>query len=265
MVPTDKATVTIADPDGKMVATDGASKKIDVSQSVKATTNTIKLQVAAGVTAANPLDSGEYTVTVKDGTKKDTATFIVVGPTDSIALEADDMAPSTIGQTVTVTATLTDAGGNAVADGTEVTFTSTGSRAGVLVANRTGSTDAVKTKGGVAEATFVIATNGPGIVTATADGNSSTVVLASTAGATDETTEAVSLDCLSSNQGFATYTCGVDSSASELFGLVSGRGASAIHLWNGSAWVRYSVVDGSPVPGSSDFSVTEDDILYISN
>ena len=55
------------------------------------------------------------------------------------------------------------------------------------------------------------------------------------------------------------------SSASELFGLVSGRGATAIHLWNGSMWVRYAVVDGSEIPGSSDFTVAEDDILYISN
>ena len=36
-------------------------------------------------------------------------------------------------------------------------------------------------------------------------------------------------------------------------------------LWNGSAWVRYSVVDGTMVPGSSDFMVAENDILYISN
>ena len=77
--------------------------------------------------------------------------------------------------------------------------------------------------------------------------------------------EAVSLDCLSATNGFATYTCGTDSSASELFGLVSGRGATAVHLWNGSDWVRYSVVDGAMVPGSSDFTVTDNDILYISN
>ena len=31
------------------------------------------------------------------------------------------------------------------------------------------------------------------------------------------------------------------------------------------SWVRYSVVDGTLVPGSSDFMVAENDILYISN
>ncbi len=77
--------------------------------------------------------------------------------------------------------------------------------------------------------------------------------------------EEASVACLSNLNGFATWACGVESSASEIFGLVSGRGATALHLWNGSAWVRYSVVDGTMVPGSSDFMVAENDILYISN
>ena len=77
--------------------------------------------------------------------------------------------------------------------------------------------------------------------------------------------EEASVSCLSNLSGFSTWSCGVESSAAEIFGLVSGRGASAVHLWNGSEWVRYSVVEGAMVPGSSDFMVTEDDILYISN
>ena len=75
----------------------------------------------------------------------------------------------------------------------------------------------------------------------------------------------VSLDCLSALNGFSTWTCNVDTTASALFGMLAERGATAVHLWNGSMWVRYAVVDGSEIPGSSDFTVTEDDILYISN
>ena len=75
----------------------------------------------------------------------------------------------------------------------------------------------------------------------------------------------VSLDCLSALNGFSTWTCNVDSSASAIFGMLADRGATAVHLWNGTEWVRYSVVDGNEVPGSSDFAITEDDILYISN
>ncbi len=75
----------------------------------------------------------------------------------------------------------------------------------------------------------------------------------------------VSLDCLSAVSGFSTWTCNVDSTASVVFDLLADRGATAIHLWNGSAWVRFSVVDGAQIPGSSDFDVTENDILFISN
>ena len=59
------------------------------------------------------------------------------------------------------------------------------------------------------------------------------------------------LACLSNLNCFATWVCGVESSASEIFGLVTGRGATALHLWNGSAWVRYSVVDGTMVPAGA--------------
>ena len=73
-----------------------------------------------------------------------------------------------------------------------------------------------------------------------------------------------SLDCLSELSGFAVWTCG-GSTASALFELVSARGATAVHLWNGSVWIRYSMVDGAMVPGSRDFTVGESDIIYISN
>ena len=71
--------------------------------------------------------------------------------------------------------------------------------------------------------------------------------------------------CLGNLNGFATWVCGVERSASEIFGLVTGRGATALHLWNGSAWVRYWVVDGTMVPGLSDFMMAENDILNIGN
>ena len=81
----------------------------------------------------------------------------------------------------------------------------------------------------------------------------------------DAAAEPTGIDCLSATSGFSAWTCEAGSSASALFTALSERGATAIHLWNGSAWVRYSVVDGAEVPGSTDFTVTENDILFISN
>ena len=132
----------------------------------------------------------------------------------------------------------------------------------------TGDTEDQKTDDGVATATFVAVGPGTSVITAVADGKSAVAVVTSTAGAVEPEAmpeEEASVACLSNLAGFATWACGVESSASEIFGLVSGRGATALHLWNGSAWVRYSVVDGTMVPGSSDFMVAENDILYISN
>ncbi len=264
VVPTGNATVTIADPDGTMVATDGAGQKIVVSQKVTATTNTISLRVAASVTAPNPLKSGEYTVTAKDGARKDTATFTVAGLADTVSMEASEADED--GQ-LEVTVTVTDAEGNHVADGTAVE---------IMAADLRGDSDPVilrtsttgKTKAGVAKATFIEVGYGPAAIIATADGKTDVVRVNSTFDAPVPEAmpeEEASVACLSNLSGFTTWSCGVESSASEIFELVSGRGATALHLWNGSAWVRYSVVDGAMVPGSSDFMVTQYDNLYISN
>ncbi len=262
VLPNADPVVTIKDPDGALV-----EGKLNVDSSRTAVTTTISVSVAPSITAANPLKSGTYTIEARDGRLKAESTFVVVGKSETISTEASDMAPSDLGQTVTVTATVLDAEGENVADGTMVSFTPAGRNAGVDVAVRTGAAGDVATKGGTATATFVIATSGPAIITAVADGKSASVVLVSTAGASDSAMpeEEASVSCLSTLAGFSTWSCGVESSASEIFDLVSGRGATALHLWNGTAWVRYSVVDGTMVPGSSDFMVAENDILYISN
>ena len=67
--------------------------------------------------------------------------------------------------------------------------------------------------------------------------------------------DVMGLSCLSTFSAFSTYTCGQDRSASELFAMVSGRGATAIHQWNGAAWVCYTVVVDTLMPGFTDFPV----------
>ena len=256
-------TVAITNPDGGVV-----NKGLyDVSQSGDLNNN-VQIDIDTPITKA--LDTGDYQIKFSSGAKSSSSTFTVVKQTaaDGISVEADEMAPSKQGETVTVTAMLTDENGKPVADGTAVTFTSAGRNGGNDVAVRTGRSGDVGTKAGEAKATFVIVTFGPAIITATADDKSASTVLVSTAGAVEPEAmpeEEASVSCLSELSGFATWSCGVETDASEIFDMVSGRGVTAIHLWNGSTWVRYSVVDGAMVPGSSDFMVTKSDILYISN
>ena len=221
---------------------------------------TVRLVVTTTKAAA-----GEHELEVKLGSA-DTATtnLIVAGSAASIAVESDS---STINVTdiIEVSVMVTDEGGNPVVNKAgSVEFDT----AGDLKLSQLGSDKPRDLKDGKASARFVVVSgSGTAIIIATYDEKLSSTVSFSTPASEPEAMpeEEASVACLSNLAGFATWACGVESSASEIFGLVSGRGATALHLWNGSAWVRYSVVDGTMVPGSSDFMVAENDILYISN
>ncbi len=242
-----------------------AQSKYETTQS-GSMMSSLMLDIDAAITSA--LAAGTYTLEVTSGTLKASTTLMVVGAADEVDLTLDPVPATEIGQGVTASVMVTDAGGNAVADGTMVAFG---------VSDLVGDDDAVAvlddtsalTVAGKATTTLTVVGAGRAVVRATVSDDSTPArdveVLISTAGAPAAPAAEASLDCLSALSGFATWTCDVESTASEVFGLVSGRGASAVHLWNGSAWVRYSVVDGTMVPGSSDFTVGRSDILYISN
>ncbi len=228
-------------------------------------------------TAATP---GEYTAEVtlnNDVDTKQTASFTVVGPAAEIAVEVDKSEVE-IGDVVTVTATITDKDGNAISDRsgkaagmTDVEFSSAGS----LELAGFGADAGVVHKAsndGVATAKFVV-TKGSGSAVILVDSGAATgTTSVSTAPVEVEAMpepapEMVGNHCIENKGGFAVWTCGVSAMASEVFALVQPEGATAIHLWStiSMSWVRYSVVDGTTVPGSSDFMVTENSILYISN
>ena len=232
-----------------------------------------KVRVTIAAAAGTP--AGEYTLQVKLGTD-DTQeiTIIVAGAPDALALESTHETVS-VGDIITITATVTDADGHPVVNaGTDdgVSFEAVGSLklSALRDDDRAKDNDImVALKDGSASARFLVS-QGSGTASIVAEYTAGTasvdaVISVSTEAAEAMPEEEASVACLSNLAGFATWACGVESSASEIFGLVSGRGATALHLWNGSAWVRYSVVDGTMVPGSSDFMVAENDILYISN
>ena len=270
-LPVPDVRVDVTDHEGKRVSRDTiVATQIDNPGSF--TGNKGLLLLNNNASKAKQLGLGEYTVKVTNkaaSTQSAETTFMVVGGADSVSIEVSNMAPSEIGDIIEVTVTVLDEMGIAVADDTLVDISSSDASADSdSVVVETGDTEDQKTDDGVATATFVAVGPGTSVITAVADGKSAVAVVTSTAGAVEPEAmpeEEASVACLSNLTGFATWACGVESSASEIFGLVSGRGATALHLWNGSAWVRYSVVDGTMVPGSSDFMVAENDILYISN
>ncbi len=269
--------VKVLDSDGNTAKNISASEaqKVDNKGTEDDTSDDEDVPTALVITISSSssakAEPGSYTLEVKLGTKSTaTADFTVVGAAANVDLSADATESDTIGDVITVTATVTDADGNAVADGTAVEFGVSANTGLAAIGTGHGEGDKGRTtKGGTASVKYAVVGAGTSVISATAtvSGASGVVVITSTAGVTEavEEVEEASLDCLSSLSGFSTWTCGVDSTASEVFAMISGRGATALQLWNGSAWVRYSVRDGNEIPGSTDFMVTEDDILYISN
>ena len=249
--------VEVTNADGDVVET--------ITDNQRSKPNSLTLIVEMVGADAEP---GTYTVTVTLGDDLDeqTTEIVVAGKVANVEAEVSQDAVA-VGDIITVTATVTDADGNLQPDAGTVMFQAVGSLklTGLGAAGTSGGHAEGKLDDGVATGRFVVV-DGSGTATIIASvGDVDGVTSVSSEAAEAMADEEASVACLSNLAGFATWACGVESSASEIFGLVSGRGATALHLWNGSAWVRYSVVDGTMVPGSSDFMVAENDILYISN
>ena len=261
----DPLTITVHDPDGKQLPI-GNDQKLNAERMTEPGKVYIKVTNRSGNDASTALKAGEYTVKVKSGSIDDSAMFTVVGTTDSIDVEVGETNDN--GE-FEVTVTAMDAAGKLVADGTPVMVEAPDLRGDadkVLFLARSDG----KTTAGMAKAKLVEIGPGNAAIVVTVDGVTKVERYTSTYGAEEEAItepEMVGNHCIENKGGFAVWTCGVSAMASEVFALAQPEGATAIHLWStiSMSWVRYSVVDGAMVPGSSDFMVTKSDILYISN
>ena len=210
-------------------------------------------------------DRGVYTLNVRlnnDAETEQSVDVTVVGATDAIELAADPAGGANFGDIITVTATLTDEDGNPVADGTTVDFTVTD---GTGLAHIGASETDVETKDGAATSKYAVVGEGVSVVSAVADdsGVSGVVVIMSSVGRAEEMEAGPRLSDLSGTFGLVSYS-GPDTTASALSALLAGR-ASAIWRSNNGSWGLYANVNGAIVPGSSDFTVTSGDVLYLGN
>ncbi|MCY4670453.1 MAG: hypothetical protein OXC29_21005, partial [Rhodococcus sp.] len=215
--PTGGVSIVITDPDGKR---QGASV-IARSQPTRSTTDGKYYITLTGTgSAAKPLASGTWSLTAKSGKLEAEAAFAVAGAPADVAVSASSTSSDTIGDVIVVTASVTDKDGNTVSDGTSVMFDVSENTG--LSAIGTGHSGKA-TKNGSASVKYAVTGAGSSVVSAEAGDATGVVVIVSTAGTTDDDAadEEASVACLSNLNGFATWSCSVESSASEIFGLVS--------------------------------------------
>ena len=217
----------------------------------------LQARVEVGAAATSALKTGEYTLEIRAGGLRASQTFIVAGEAATVAVVSSesDYAPN---EQFTLTATVTDANGSTVPDGTEVNFTVGSEIAGqakivqLRAANRT--------KGGEASATYVVIAQGRAWVTVTSgNGNGIWIDNVGQAAAPPEAADPAAQ--LSGRAGLASYLGTADVQASELLRALGN--VTAIRLYRAGVWVLYGVVDARPLPGSEDFTITRGNVLWI--
>ena len=265
-VPTNRSmTAWVTGPDGRRV-TSGLEIAWPLGGSANPTRDSsrnLQVQVDVDRAANTPLANGEYTLTVRAGSLSAEQTFMVSGVPAAVALSDPPEAPALQSQ-VSVTATITDAAGDPVPDGTRVTWESlTYSLFGDSTALVQLSADA-RTTAGQAESTWLVVGPGQASIRATA-GTATEIALVEIPDPSTAPPEPESLaKSLSSTMPNAptSWLGSTSVQASDL--LAALEGVTTIQLWQYNRWVRYGVVDSRVVPGSFDFIAQPGDVLWLS-
>ena len=270
--PTSGVAVSITDADGKRVA----STKISASQPAKGDDGKYYITVTGKGSAAAPLAAGEYTVTAKRAKLEGSGTFVVAGAPDDVTVTADPSSSDTVGDIITVSVVVSDADGNAVANGTTVTFTNSENTG--LAAIGTGHKGKA-TKAGSTSVKYAVVGAGTSVISATAGDATGVAVITSTAGVVVEepvveepvveapVVEAPApepVDGLTSTElnNFSTWIGEGSVSGSEL--LAGLADATGLWYYDGNMWWHYGMDDGQVIPGSRDFSVRHGYVIWIS-
>ena len=249
-----------------------------------------KFRISVTASAADPLPAGRYELVVTGAGLTDArgnadirAEFGVAGP--AAAIEAREPALPAIGAPLAIRADLTDAQGNAVADGTRVRLSvrSPDGSPSPLIPLDPPPTDPadpasalLRTRNGIAAASMAAASSSVAILSLDAqDGPrtaaSLTLVLTPDSG---DGTGAGSDGAAGSGAagggatgapaiqiGFSTWSGRMGASAAAA--LAASPTTQAIYLWNGKRWLRYAATpSGTPVPGSQNFTLAPNDVIY---
>lgn len=221
------------------------------------------LQAAIEVnrSAADPLPAGEYTLTVTAGGKTATQTFTATGGPASDGITISDPGSPTVNETFSVTVTVRDAEGNAVPDGTVVTWApldAMGVRLAdtVLAVQRTATT---LTKDGQVTAEYLAIDAGSVVIKVTS-GSAAATRRVDLQPVPRQPSEDPTDDLTNRNPaGFSVWLGVGETSASALLSRLSGP--NTLGVWMDGEW-RYYTATASGAIGE-DFSVMPGTLLWV--
>lgn len=215
------------------------------------------LEVNVNADPGSPLATGQYALTLSAASKTFTRNFTVTGGAATLAF--DKVEGSTArGGTFSVIATVLDADGTPVPDGTPVRWAD-GSTSRTAIVVQLSTVNA--TTDGKASASYLVVGQGNAWVRATA-APATDVKLLSVGHMEREERPAEGLTNPRPND-FTTWIGDAMVYASDILGDIDNEQITAILLWQNGKWLRYAVSEGQVVPGSMDFHVDPGVVLWL--
>lgn len=242
-VPAPGLQLSILDPDGNLVS----DRRIDATQQDN------KIILTSLETSGDGLTPGVYTVRARSGSISADRTFTVSGPPAQLEINTDPPVGTRIGQIIAVTATVTDAESEPIADGLTVQFQPINNQAFLLVGDGNESSD-----DGRATAYVAVTQGGAGVLAISAADQVNIAALRSNAPARDASSPLVSDK---TPDGRAVWLAATNVTTQFVPRL---RSAGIMGLWirSDNQWLGYAVDGGQRVPGSVQFAVRTGQVVY---
>ena len=212
-----------------------------------------QINVNAAQTAQLP--AGEYTVELSVGALRASQTFNISGPPASVTL-SDPPSGLSVRDSFTLRATIVDAGGAPVPDGTPVSWSATPIAAASTLVETASER---QTKDGQAEATWLVVAPGRTSLRVNA-GEVTELALVEVSGPPAPPVRLIDQLAAPYTQGsniwFGDFAIRASSLLREL------PNAEVVHIWQGNRWFRYSQAEGEQGEESIDFTIHPNAILW---
>ncbi len=250
----------VTGPDGKRVGSD----KIAVTWPLRLAGSTAldtsvdgapQARINVNAAQTEQLPAGEYTVELSVDRLTARQTFNVSGPPAEVALSEPPSGLS-VRDSFTVSATITDAGGAPVPDGTPVSWSATPIAAASTLVETASQR---RTINGRAEATWLVVAPGRTTLRAGA-GEISSVALVEVSGPPAPPVRLLDQLAAPYTQGSNIWFGAFSIRASAL--LRELPNAQVVHIWQSNRWYRYSQAEGESGQESIDFTIHPNAVLW---